>query len=57
MTAIKVDGMIEVYRSGTEEVTLETGNVFKVATLPAIILLKFIAYDDRLKSARRTLSI
>lgn len=39
--------MTEVYISGTEQVELETGNNFKVATLPGIALLKFIAYDDR----------
>lgn len=47
MTNIRVDGMIEVYHDGTVEVDFETGNTFKVATLPAIALLKFIAYDDR----------
>lgn len=47
MTNIKVDGMQEVYQHGTVSVTLETGNTFKVATLTAIALLKFIAYDDR----------
>lgn len=47
MTSIRVDGMKEVYNTGTETIEFETGNVFKVATLPAIALLKFIAYDDR----------
>lgn len=47
MTSIKVDGMKEVYDAGTELVDFDTGNTFKVATLPAIALLKFIAYDDR----------
>lgn len=47
MTNIKVDGMKEVYDAGTETVDFDTGNTFKVATLPAIALLKFIAYDDR----------
>ncbi|MBE8721560.1 nucleotidyl transferase AbiEii/AbiGii toxin family protein [Sphingobacterium pedocola] len=47
MTNIKVDGMKEVYHYGTASVTLETGNSFRVATLSAIALLKFIAYDDR----------
>ncbi|UKJ07283.1 nucleotidyl transferase AbiEii/AbiGii toxin family protein [Solitalea lacus] len=47
MTSIRVDGMKEVYKAGTEIVEFETGNVFKVATLPSIALLKFIAYDDR----------
>lgn len=47
MSSIRVDGMKEVYASGTEEMKLETGNYFKVATLPGIALLKLIAYDDR----------
>jgi predicted nucleotidyltransferase len=46
-TSIKVNGFNEVYLTGTETVKLATGHIFKVATLPAIILLKFIAYDDR----------
>ena len=47
MTIIRVDGLIDVYNNGIEDVDLETGHSFKVATLPAIALLKFIAYDDR----------
>jgi predicted nucleotidyltransferase len=56
LTNIKVNGFMEVYKSGTEEVSMLTGHVFKVATLPAIVLLKLIAFDDRpekrLKDAR-----
>ena len=44
---IKVNGFMEVYRSGTEEVTMPTGHHFKIATLPAIVMLKLISYDDR----------
>lgn len=47
MTSIGVDGLTEVYNDGTEVVNFESGHSFKVATLPAIALLKFIAYDDR----------
>ncbi|MDM1046778.1 nucleotidyl transferase AbiEii/AbiGii toxin family protein [Sphingobacterium hotanense] len=47
MTSIRVDGLIDVYNNGVEDVEFETGHSFKVATLPAIALLKFIAYDDR----------
>lgn len=47
MTSIKVNGFSEVYHDGTEEIELITGHTFKVATLPAIVLLKLIAYDDR----------
>jgi len=44
---IKVNGFKEVYKSGTKEMTLDTGHRFDIATLPAIVLLKLIAYDDR----------
>ncbi|MBN8718134.1 MAG: nucleotidyl transferase AbiEii/AbiGii toxin family protein [Sediminibacterium magnilacihabitans] len=47
LDSIKVNGFMEVYNSGTEGQALETGHQFKVATLPSIILLKLIAYDDR----------
>lgn len=47
MTSICVDGFEEVYFSGTAEANLGTGHLFKVATLPAIVLLKLIAFDDR----------
>lgn len=47
LTSIKVNGFLEVYQSGTAEVKMATGHSFKVATLPAIVLLKLIAYDDR----------
>ena len=46
-TKIKFDALLEVYRAGTEEVDQTTGNSFKVATLPAIVLLKFIAFDEQ----------
>ncbi len=56
LTNIKENGFMEVYKAGTEEVSMLTGHVFKVATLPAIVLLKLIAFDDRpekrLKDAR-----
>jgi predicted nucleotidyltransferase len=47
---------MEIYQAGTEEKETETGHHFQIATLPAIVLLKLIAYDDRpeqrLKDAR-----
>jgi predicted nucleotidyltransferase len=56
LSTIKVNGFMEVYQQGTEQVKVETGHSFKIATLPAIVLLKLIAYDDRpekrLKDAR-----
>jgi predicted nucleotidyltransferase len=47
LTNVKVNGFMEVYQGGTSEVEMYTGHAFKVATLPSIILLKLIAYDDR----------
>ncbi|GAC1483773.1 MAG: hypothetical protein NVS1B13_08390 [Flavisolibacter sp.] len=47
LTSINVNGFLEVFNSGTEEVAIETGHQFSVATLPAIVLLKLIAFDDR----------
>ncbi len=47
LTSIKVNGFMEVYETGTKEVEMMDGHHFAVATLPAIVLLKFIAYDDR----------
>lgn len=44
---LSVAGFSEVYLSGTEMIRLSEGGVFKVATLPAIVMLKLIAYDDR----------
>jgi predicted nucleotidyltransferase len=35
-----------VYESGTKGMMLNTGHRFDIATLPAIVLLKLIAYDD-----------
>ena len=47
LTSIKVNGFREVYDSGTAEVKMETGHNFKIATLPSIVLLKLISFDDR----------
>ncbi|MBT9484503.1 nucleotidyl transferase AbiEii/AbiGii toxin family protein [Sediminibacterium sp.] len=47
LNSIKVNGFMEVYKTGTYSIELGEGRIFKVATLPAIILLKFVAYDDR----------
>lgn len=47
LTNIKVNGFMEVYQSGTTEVAIQTGHNFKIATLPSIVLLKLIAFDDR----------
>lgn len=47
LTSIKLNGFKEVYDSGTAEVKMETGHNFKIATLPSLVLLKLISYDDR----------
>lgn len=47
LTSIRMDGFKEVYHSGTQSVQMETGHQFQVATLPSIVLLKLIAFDDR----------
>jgi len=61
LISIKVNGFQEVFNMGIEHVTLETGHQFKIATLPSIVLLKFIAYDDRpelrFKDARDIINI
>jgi predicted nucleotidyltransferase len=61
LTSIKINGFMEVYQAGTEAVLLKTGHNFKVATLPAIVMLKLIAYDDRpeirFKDARDIINI
>jgi predicted nucleotidyltransferase len=40
-------GFKEVYEEAVEEVNFENRFQFKVSTLPGIVILKFIAYDDR----------
>lgn len=47
MTTLNVDGMKEVYVEGAPDVTFEDKITFKVCTLPGVVLLKFIAWDDR----------
>jgi predicted nucleotidyltransferase len=47
LSSIKVNGFKEIYKNGTEEFKMDTGHEFKVASLPSIVLLKLIAFDDR----------
>ncbi len=47
MTTLYVDGMKEVFEEGVLGVSFEEKITFKVCTLPGIVLLKLIAYDDR----------
>lgn len=48
-TSIHVDGFREVANVGTAEAQLDGagGPTFRIATLPSIVLLKLISYDDR----------
>lgn len=47
MTTLHLDGMQEVYEEAVLDVTFENTITFKVCTLPGIVLLKLIAWDDR----------
>lgn len=46
-TKVHVNGFKEVYQEGVTPVTFEEGFNFKVASLPSIVLLKLISFDDR----------
>jgi predicted nucleotidyltransferase len=46
-TSIQVPGFKEVYDSGLPELELTDGHSFKFSTLPGIVLLKLLAWDDR----------
>jgi predicted nucleotidyltransferase len=52
-TTIHVDGFREVYDEGLPEMELESGNRFKFCSLPGIVLLKLIAWDDRPEMRRK----
>jgi len=47
LTTISLDGFEEVYDTNLPEIQLGDDTKFKVCTLPGIVLLKLIAYDDR----------
>ncbi len=47
LNKIKVNGFKEVYLESVKEVKVLEDKVYKVATLPGILLLKIIAFDDR----------
>jgi predicted nucleotidyltransferase len=42
-----LDGLQEVFERGTEWVTFDEQTAYQVATIPAIVLLKLLAYSDR----------
>lgn len=46
-TGRSLEGLKEVFERGTEGVTFDDNSIYQVATIPAIVLLKFIAWDDR----------
>jgi predicted nucleotidyltransferase len=47
LTSISLQGFAEVYGNGLPEINLEDKHQFKFCTLPGIVILKLIAYDDR----------
>lgn len=47
LTSISLQGFAEIYEDGLPEIELEGKHRFKVCTLPGIVLLKMIAWDDR----------
>lgn len=47
LTNISLPGFIEVYEEGLPQLDLEGRHQFKFCTLPGIVLLKMIAWDDR----------
>ena len=47
LSQIAVNGFREVYELGTSIVEFENEQSFKVCTLPGIVILKLIAFDDR----------
>jgi len=51
-TSIHVPGFSEVYAEGLPEVELANEHTFKFCTLPGIVVLKLIAWDDRPEARR-----
>lgn len=52
LTSISVPGFREVYLSGLPEAELEEKHNFKFCSLPGLVLLKLIAYQDRPEARR-----
>ncbi len=46
-TSLNMPGFMEIYESGLPELELEGGHRFKFCTLPGIVILKLIAWEDR----------
>jgi predicted nucleotidyltransferase len=51
-TTVDVPGFKEVYEADLPELELEDGHKFKFSTLPGIVLLKLLAWDDRPEARR-----
>lgn len=47
LTSTSLQGFTEVYEAGLPQINLEDKHQFKFCTLPGIVILKLIAYDDR----------
>ncbi len=47
LTSLNMPGFKEIYESGLPEVELEGEHRFKFCTLPGIVILKLIAWEDR----------
>lgn len=52
LTNINLQGFTEVYEEGLPQLELEGQHHFKFCTLPGIVLLKLIAWDDRPEKRR-----
>lgn len=52
LTNISLQGFTEVYEEGLPQLELEGKHQFKFCTLPGIVLLKMIAWDDRPEKRR-----
>lgn len=51
-TSIHVPGFKEVYEADLPEINLDGDHTFKFSTLPGIVLLKLLAWDDRPEARR-----
>lgn len=51
-TTVHVPGFNEVYEEGLPVVVLEEAHAFKFCTLPDIVILKLVAWDDRPENRR-----
>ena len=52
LSSISLQGFKEIYDEGLPKVELEEKHSFKFCTLPGIVILKLIAYDDRPEERR-----